>query len=134
MGLTGRLHIGASVTSIGNLAGVFGVVEGDGSEVITANAFGVLAGFTLGASETIATGYYMGGLMIGGSNNGTTDGKVVAIFVQNPSGNQFDAFAALGQDSQMAGCVVAAAVGGSNTHKIKMYIGGTLGYVPWYTA
>jgi hypothetical protein len=133
-GVAGQLHIGASVSTIGNLAGVYGVVEGDGSETITGNAFGVLAGFTLGASQTLASGYYMGGIMVGGSNNGTTTGLVVGMFMQNPSGNQFDAAFAFGQDSQMAGVVTAAAVSGSNTHKLKVYAGGTLYYIPMYTA
>ncbi len=134
-GVTGQLHVGASVASIGNLAGVYGIAECDGSEVISANYFGGLFGVTLGASAEIGSGYYCGGVMIGGNYQGTHTGKAVAVFVQNPTGaKQFDAFVALGQDSQMAGCVVAAAVGGSNTHKIKAYLGGTLGYIPWYTA
>ena len=134
-GVTGQLHVGASVATIGNLCGVYGIAECDGSEAINGNFFGGLFGATLGASATIGSGYYTGGVMIGGNYQGTHTGKAVAIFVQNPTGaKQFDAFAAIGQDSQYAGCVTAGAVGGSQTHKLKIYMGGTLMYIPLNTA
>src|SRR3990170_2619427 len=95
-GVTGQLHLAASVSTIGNLCGLYGI------------------------AETVS---------------GTTTGIVVPIFIQNPTSTaQFDAAFAFGQDSQFAGCVTVAAVGGSNTHKLKVYAGGTLYYIPMYTA
>ena len=134
-GISGQLHVGANVASIGILAGVFGVAECDGSEVINANYFGGNFGVTLGASAEIGAGYYCGGIIVGGNLQGTHTGKAVGMFIQNPTGaKQFDGAFAFGQDSQMAGCVTVAAVGGSNTHKLKVYVGGTLMYIPIYTA
>lgn len=134
-GVTGQLHVDANVASIGNLCGLYGVAETSGAGVtVDANLFGGVFGVTLASGDTLGDGYYAGGILIGGNYAGTSTGKLVAVFVQNPSGDNFDAFAALGQNSEEAGCVVDAAVGGSNTKKIKWYIGGTLMYTPLYTA
>ncbi len=134
-GVSGQVHAGAAIASIGNVAGIFGVAECDSAVTLACNFFGGNFGATVPSGTIIGSGYYTGGIMIGGNYQGTLTGHAVAIFVQNPTGTaQFDAFVALGQDSKMAGCVTAAAVGGSNTHKIKVYVGGTLMYVPVYTA
>jgi hypothetical protein len=134
-GVTGQLHVGASVTSIGNLAGVYGIAECDGSETINANYFGGCFGAVLGGSATIGSGYYTGGIIIGGNYSGTLTGHAVGIFLQNPTSTaKFNAAFAFGQDTAYAGVVTAAAVGGSNTHKLKVYAGGTMYYIPMYTS
>lgn len=134
-GIAGQLHVGANVASIGNLAGVFGVAECDGTETIAANFFGVLAGVTLASGATVSSGYYFGGVIVVGSLQGTHTGKAVGLFIQNATGaKQFDAAFAFGQDGQMAGVVDAGAVSGSQSHKLKVYCGGTLFYIPLNTA
>lgn len=133
-GTTGQLHVGASVTSIGNLCGVYGIAETvSGVTITNAPFFGGLFGATLPSGAT-ATGY-MGGIIIGGNYAGTTTGKVVAVYIQNPTSSaNFDAAFAFGQNAEFAGCVTVAAVGGSQTHKLKVYAGGTMYYIPMHTA
>jgi len=134
-GVTGQLHLAASVSTTGNLCGLYGIAETVSGVTVTGNFFGAVLGAVLPSGATIASSYYTGGLMIGGNYAGTTTGIVVPIFIQNPTSTaQFDAAFAFGQDSQFAGCVTVAAVGGSNTHKLKVYAGGTLYYIPMYTA
>ncbi len=134
-GVTGQIHLAASVASTGNICGLYGVAETVSGVTVTANFFGAVLGATLPSGATLAGSYYAGGLIIGGSYAGTTTGIVVPIFIQNPTSTaQFDAAFAFGQDSQFAGVVTVAAVGGSNTHKLKVYAGGTLYYIPMYTA
>jgi len=135
-GVTGQIHVKASVAGVGNLAGVYGVAESSGDGVtITNNFFGGLFGATLASGDTLASGYYAGALLLGGNYSGTTTGTVVGIYFQNPTSSaNFDAAFAFGQNSEFAGVVTAAAVGGSNTHKLKVYAGGTLFYIPMYTA
>lgn len=134
-GVTGQLHLAANVATTGNLCGVYGVAETVSGVTVTGNFFGAVFGATIPSGATLADGYYAGGIIIGGSYAGTTTGKVVGIFLQNPSSTaQFDAAFAFGQDSQMAGVITAAAVSGSQTHKLKVYAGGTMYYIPLHTA
>lgn len=134
-GVTGQVHVGAAIATIGNIAGVYGIAECDSAVTIAGNMFGGCFGASVPSGTTLSAGYYTGGIIIGGSYGGTISGKAVGIFLQNPgSTKQFDAAFAFGQDSQFAGCVVVAAVGGSQTHKLKVYAGGTLYYIPLHTA
>ena len=134
-GVTGQLHLAASVSSIGNLCGLYGIAETVTGVTVTGNFFGAVLGATLPTGATLASGYYTGGLIIGGNYDGTLTGHAVGIFLQNPTSTaNFDAAFAFGQNSEFAGVVTAAAVGGSNTHKLKVYAGGTLYYIPMYTA
>jgi len=134
-GATGQLHVDGSITGIGNLAGVYGVAETSGNGITLTNNFsGGLFGPTLASGDTLASGYYMSGIQIGGNIAGTTTGHTVGIYFQNPSGSQWDYAFAFGQNSQFAGCVTAAAVGGSQTHKVKVIAGGTAYFIPLHTA
>jgi len=134
-GVTGQIHAAASIASIGNIAGVYGIAETVTGVTLDANFFGGTFGAVVPSGATLGAGQYTGGIIIGGSYAGTISGKAVGVFLQNPgSTKQFDAAFAFGQDSQMAGCVTVAAVGGSQTHKLKVYAGGTLFYIPLHTA
>lgn len=135
-GVTGQTHIDASVASIGNIGGVYGVVETSGAGVtITHNIMGGLFGATLASGDTLASGYYASAIQLGGSYSGTSTGRLVGIFFQNPGGTEdFDYAFAFGQDTAYAGVVTVAAVSGSQTHKLKVLAGGTAYYIPMYTA
>ena len=134
-GLTGQVHVAASLTSIGNICGVYGLAETVSGVTVPVVFFGGLFGATVPSGATIPSGGYCGGIIIGGNYAGTTTGKVVAIYLQNPTSSaNFDAAFAFGQNAEFAGVVDVAAVGGSNTHKLKVYAGGTMYYIPMYTS
>ena len=134
-GLTGQFHAGASISSIGNICGIFGVAETVTGVTLSCNFFGAVLGATIPSGATLSANYYAGGLIIGGNYAGTTTGNIVAIFLQNPTSTaNFDYAFAFGQNAEYAGVVTVAAVGGSNTHKLKVIAGGTDFFIPMYTS
>ena len=132
-GVTGQMHVGASLTSIGNICGVYGIAETVSGVTIGAQFFGGLFGASLPSGATINTSYACGGIIIGGSYGGTTTGDVLGIYFQNPGTGDFDGI--FGLDSRN---VTDGAVGGSNTKKIKVraLVGGTWTtyYIPLNTS
>lgn len=133
-GLTGQLHLEASVSSIGNLCGIYGLAETvSGVTIGGAPFFGGLFGATIPSGAT-NTGY-AGGIIIGGSYDGTTTGIIVPIFVQNPTSTaNFDAAFAFGQNAEYAGCGDATADASEDIWgHLKVYMGGTLCYINLYS-
>lgn len=134
-GVTGQIHLAASLTSIGNICGVYGIAETVSGVTVPAVFFGGLFGATVPSGATVPAGGYCGGIIIGGNYGGTLTGNVVGIFFQNPGSTaNFDYAFAFGQNSEFAGMVEVAAVGGSNTHKLKVIAGGTDFFIPMYTS
>ena len=135
-GTSGELWLDESVTTTGNLSGIQGAAVVATSMTVTGNIFGVTLGCVFPTGAVLASGHYTGGAIIGGHYAGTMTGKVVGIFFQNPTSaeQQFDYAFAFGQNDAFAGCVAAAAVGGSHTHKLKVIAGGTDYFIPMYTA
>ena len=135
-GTSGELWLDESVTTTGNLSGIQGAAVVATSMTVTGNIFGVTLGCVFPTGAVLASGYYTGGAIISGHYAGTMTGKVVGIFFQNPTSaeQQFDYAFAFGQNDAFAGCVAAAAVGGSHTHKLKVIAGGTDYFIPMYTA
>jgi len=135
-GTSGELWINESVTSTGNLSGLQGAAVMKTLMTATANVFGVTLGTVWATGSILASGYYTGGAIIGGHYAGTMTGDVVGIFFQNPTSpsQMFDYAFAFGQNDAFAGCVTVAAVGGSQTHKLKVQAGGTDYFIPMYTA
>ena len=135
-GTSGEVWLNESVTTTGNISGIQGAAVMKTLKTATANVFGVTLGTVFPSGAILASGYYTGGAIIGGDYSGTMTGKVVGIFFQNPTsaGQQFDYAFAFGQNTAYAGCVTVAAVGGSQTHKLKVIAGGTDYFIPMYTA
>jgi len=135
-GTSGEVWLNESVTTTGNISGIQGAAVMKTGKTATANVFGVTLGTVFPSGAILASGYYTGGAIIGGDYSGTMTGKVVGIFFQNPTsaGQQFDYAFAFGQNTAFAGCVTVAAVGGSQTHKLKVIAGGTDYFIPMYTA
>ena len=135
IGLTGQVHAGASINSGGNVFGVAGWAETvSGVTITTAPFFGGNFSATIPSGATLAANTYAGGILISGSYGGTITGNLVGIYFQNPSNAQYDYAFAFGQNAQFAGMVTVAAVGGSNTHKLKVIAGGTDYFIPMYTS
>jgi hypothetical protein len=87
-GVSGQLHIGASMAVTGNLGGVYGCVETDETVTLAANTFGGVFGATIPSTVTGNDSYWMGGILIGGTNDGgTTTNNYVGIYFQNPGSN-----------------------------------------------
>lgn len=135
-GTSGELWLNESVTTTGNLSGIQGAAVVKTGKTVTGNIFGVTLGAVFPTGAVLASGYYTGGAIIGGHYAGTMTGNVVGIFFQNPTSaaQQFDYAFAFGQNDAFAGCVAVAAVGGSQTHKLKVIAGGTPYFIPMYTA
>lgn len=84
-GVAGQTHIGASVATSGNIAGVYGIVEVDSTATLAGNCFGGLFGATIPSTVTGSDSYWMGGVMVGGTNaGGTTTNNFVGMYFQNP--------------------------------------------------
>lgn len=133
-GVTGQIHIDASITTSAQVAGVYGVAETSGAGItVTATSgglFGGVFGAVLASGDTLAADSYAGGILIGGNYAGTSTGKLVAIMVQNPSGDNFDAAFAFGQNAEYAGCGDATADASDDIWgHLKVYMGGTLCYI-----
>jgi hypothetical protein len=135
-GTSGEVWLNESVTTSGNISGIQGAAVMKTGKTATANVFGVTLGTVWPTGAVLASGFYTGGAIIGGHYEGTMTGKVVGIFFQNPTSasQMFDYAFAFGQNDAFAGCVTVAAVGGSNTHKLKVIAGGTDFFIPMYTA
>jgi len=134
-GTSGELWVNNSVTTTGNLSGLQGAAVCKTAKTVTGNIFGVTLGCVFPTGAVLASGYYTGGAIIGGNYEGTMTGKVTGIFFQNATGStQFDYAFVFGQNTAYAGMVTVAAVGGSNTHKVKVQAGGTDYFIPLYTA
>jgi len=87
-GVAGQVHLGAAQGSIGNLAGVYGCAEVDGSLSVGQWIFGGCFGITVPSGSTIA--YRAGGIIIGGSLGGTHTGVACPIFIQSPGSGAWD--------------------------------------------
>ena len=135
-GTSGEVWLNNSVTSTGNISGLQGAAVMKTLKTATANVFGVTLGTVWATGSVLASGYYTGGAIIGGHYAGTMTGKVCGIFFQNPTSasQMFDYAFVFGQNDAFAGCVTVAAVGGSQTHKLKVQAGGTDYFIPMYTA
>ena len=136
-GVTGQLHVGASINSTANLCGIYGIAETiSGVTITAANFFGGLFGATLPSTAVLGSGCYAGGICVSGNYAGTTTGHIVGIHFMNPTSTaQFDAAFSFGQNvGTSAGCVVDAATGGSETKKLKVIVGGTTMYIALKTA
>ena len=134
-GVTGQVHMGASINSTGNFCGVYGIAETvSGVTITNTNFFGGNFGATIPSGATLAAGAWAGGIVVSGNYGGTTTGKVVGMHFMNPSGAYFDGAFSFGQNSAYAGCVATGAVGGSQTHKLKVFMGGTAMYIPMNTS
>lgn len=134
-GLTGQLHIGASMNTIAQHCGIFGIMETvSGVTLANANFFGGFFAATIPSGATLASGAYGGAIIVSGSHGGTISGNLVGIHFMNPSGAQFDYAFSFGQNSAFAGVVAVGAVGGSQTHKLKVLAGGTDYFIPMNTA
>jgi hypothetical protein len=135
-GTSGELWVNNNLTTTGNLSGLQGAAVCAAGKTVTGNIFGVTLGCVFPSTAVLASSYYTGGAIICGHYEGTMTGKIVGIFFQNPTsaGTQFDYAFAFGQNSAYAGMVTVAAVGGSNTHKLKVIAGGTDFFIPMYTS
>jgi hypothetical protein len=128
---SGQMHIGASIATTGNLGGVYGVIETDDTVTLAGNCFGGVFGATIPSTVTGHDSYWMGGILIGGTNaGGTTTNNYVGIYFQNPGANvAFDGIFGLDSAQTTAGSLssqtryfpVMVRIGGAAT-ATKMYI------------
>ncbi len=134
-GTSGELWLNHSVTSSGNMSGLQGAAVVKTLKTVVGNLFGVTLG-TVWPSGAIQTGGFTGGAILGGDYSGTMNGKVVGIFFQNPTsaGQMFDYAFKFGQNTAYAGVVASGAVGGSQTHKLKVQMGTTDMFIALSTA
>jgi hypothetical protein len=135
--LTGQLHIGANFTACDNLAGVYGIVECDSAKTVNAHVFGGQFGVSLSAG-TYGASYRVAGISVSASTNGaTTSGTVTGIQFQNTAGAYgFDAamsFGTIAGDITGTGCDIVADVSETPLGHIRVYLGGTLGYINVYS-
>ncbi len=135
-GTSGELWINHNVTSTGNLAGLQGAVVLKTGKTLTAGkAFGVTLGCVFVSGAVLHSTSFTGGVLIGGHYEGTMDGKIVGIFFENPTGaTQYDYAFKFGQDTKYAGMIASGAVGGSQTHKVKVQMGTTDMFIALSTA
>jgi hypothetical protein len=135
-GTSGEVWLNESVTTTGNISGIQGAAVCKTGKTATANVFGVTLGTVWPTGAILASGYYTGGAIIGGHYAGTMTGDVVGIFFQNPTSAEqlFDYAFAFGQNTAYAGCVATGAVGGSQTHKLKVKMGTTDMFIPMNTS
>lgn len=130
-GVQGQVKLLDTYPSPGWPAGVWGYFEMSSGTLANAGA-GLRGTIDVPSGSTVNAGAVAAALQLDSTDlGGTITGLAVAINVPNPVSGTWSALARIADSS---GCVTTAAVGGSNTKKLKVYIDTTAFFIPLYTA
>jgi len=134
-GKMGQVKIDASVVSSGHIAGVEGYVESSASGTFGSTATGLRGVVDVPSGGVIGANVFVSGVMAYSVDlAGTHTGKAVAFDVPTPGAGTWDALMHIGPTSgtTAAGSTKTTVTGVDNW--LKVYIDGTVNYVPCYTS
>jgi hypothetical protein len=134
-GLTGQFHIGAALTGAANFAGVFGVIECDSAETVSAHVYGGQFAVILSAG-TYASGYKLSALSVTVNTAGaTTNGITSGIFFANAATGMDAAFAFGNPGGNLTGTGADSVADASEDimGHVLVYFNSTVGYINVYS-